>query len=256
MTSTLPVGAGVALPAGVAPVDTDGCTAPAPVTYAVINCPRESDTTGSTALFDILLYSNGANAGADFAVQDPMPCASNGSGGVYSSLTAGAPYCAAPLFVPTAVTVFAFAPPAGTLLTVVHPDGTTATVPYVVGTGWSIPTTLPVAELDFPEIANEGANPAGGLGFEIRGYASAAAEALGPIVLKNTATSQAFKVGNPTPIASDTGTASIIVENAGVQGRTILNPVLKSTYNGATTCTEAVAFNNTTASNNSMTIHS
>lgn len=220
-----------------------------PYTY-----PGNWDGTGTTALFDILLRSNGANAGADFAVLDPLPCLSNGSGGVYSSLAPGAPYCQSPLYVPTTMTVAGFVPPVGTLLTLVHPDGTTATVPYVAGTGWTIPTTSPVAELDLPPIATEGNNPAGGLAVEIRGYASAAAEALGPIVLKNTVTSQAFKVGDSTPMATDTGTAAIIVENSGPQGRAILNPVLNATYNGATTCTETVNFNNTTASNNSIEI--
>ncbi|MDR6972019.1 hypothetical protein [Leifsonia shinshuensis] len=220
-----------------------------PYTY-----PGNWDGSGSTALFDILLRSNGANAGADFAVRDPMPCLSAGSGAVYSSLAPGAPYCQTPLYVPTAVTVAGFVPPTGTPLTLIHPDGSTATVAYAAGAGWTIPTDLPIAEIDVPPIASQGSNPAGGLTIEVRGYASAAAEALGPIVLTNTVTSQAFKVGDSTPLATDTGSASIIVENSGAQGRAILNPVVNATYNGATTCTETVAFNNTTASNNSVEI--
>src|SRR5581483_11830063 len=201
--------------------------------------PGDWDASGKSGLFQIQLATTVANAGVNFAVQDPLPCLTNFSGQTYSSNPPGAPYCAAPAFIPTLITATNFAPAASNAITLVHPDGSTATVNYTAGTGWVIPTSPPVAEIDIPPFAEEGANTATSIFFNIYGYASALA--LPNSLLANTATAQAYEVGSTTPLVPQkTAKGSILVANPAAPSGTVVRPVIRSARGAG--CSEVIGF--------------
>jgi len=160
--------------------------------------PGNWDASGRSALFQIQLVETVANAGANFAVQDPLPCLTNYAGQTYTSNPPGAPYCAAPAFIPTLIEAVGFAPAASNAISLVHPDGSSTTVNYTAGKGWVIPTSPAVAEIDIPPFAEEGANTGTNIFFNVYGYA--APLALPNSLLTNTVTAQAYEVGSTTPL--------------------------------------------------------
>ncbi|HVW35176.1 MAG TPA: hypothetical protein VHL53_21770, partial [Acidimicrobiia bacterium] len=184
-------------------------------------------------------------AGAAFTVKDPLPCLTNFANQKYSSNPPGAPYCSDPAYIPTLVTPGGFTPAASDVVTVIHADGTTATVGYTAGTGWVIPTAAPVAELDFPAFASEGANTTN-MTLTLQGYAApgTAPTSLLPgtaTLLDNTVTTQPFEAGTDTVIYSaHTATAGLMVVSPTEPSGTVLRPVLSSGYAG--NCKETVQF--------------
>jgi uncharacterized repeat protein (TIGR01451 family) len=204
--------------------------------------PGNWDGSGLSAFYDIQLKASTTNAGVEFAVEDPLPCLTNLSGGIYSSDPApGAPYCAEPAFIPTLVQAFGFTPTAGDEITLVHTDGTTTKVPYTAG-GWHIPTSPAVAEIDMPRFAEEANNFGNPFSFRVRGYAAASTSTTS--LLKNTVTAAPYLVGSAAPLHSaETSSASIMVVSAAEPSGTVVYPNLSS-FKGAAPCTENVELNN------------
>src|SRR5581483_2173218 len=207
--------------------------------------PGNWDQTGTSATFVIQLNTTVANAGADFAVQDPLPCLANFANQVYSSPAPGAPYCSAPAFIPTVITAGGFTPTASDAVTLVHTDGTTATVGYTAGSGWVIPAGPAVAEIDFPPFAEEGKNT-GQITFSVQGYAAPETSATSsvpgnPSLLTNIARGQAYEVGQNTLLVPEqTAKNNIMVVSPVEPSGTVVRPVISSSYNG--NCTENVGF--------------
>lgn len=203
--------------------------------------PGNWDGSGLSAFYDIQLKASTTNAGVEFAVEDPLPCLTNLSGGVYGSDPPGAPYCAEPAFIPTLVQAFGFTPTAGDEITLVHTDGTTAKVPYSAG-GWHIPTSPAVAEIDMPRFAEEASNFGNPFAFRVLGYAAASTSTTS--LLKNTVTAAPYLAGSATPLHSaETSSASIMVVSAEAPSGTVIYPNLSS-FKGASQCSENVELNN------------
>ena len=111
--------------------------------------------SGTPMSYLITLATNLTNAGVGFAVQDPLPCLSNLSGGVYTSNAPGTT-CANPAFIPTVVTASGFTPTAFDTITVTRADGTTATIAYSPAAGgWPVPASPAVSEIDIPQFPEE-----------------------------------------------------------------------------------------------------
>jgi uncharacterized repeat protein (TIGR01451 family) len=212
--------------------------------------PGDWNGTGQGVAFPITLTTNGAKAGVDFDVKDPLPCMSNNaSPGTaanpnYASKSPGT-VCTDPAFVPTLVSATGFTPTGSDSISVLHADGTTATIPYTSGTGWVIPAAPAVSEIDFPPFAEEGANASTKIVFTVWGYA--AANVVTTSLLTNTATANAYAVGFDTP-GSDTPlvpqntskpVAVMVVSPAEPSG-TVIQPGIWSQYDGGSTCTETV----------------
>jgi uncharacterized repeat protein (TIGR01451 family)/LPXTG-motif cell wall-anchored protein len=205
--------------------------------------PGDWNGAGVGAQYTINLFTNGTQAGADFTVQDPMPCKTNNAApGTatnpnYSSNAPGS-LCSDPAFIPTVITATGFAPTADASITLIHTDGTTASVPYTVGTGWVIPTTPAVSEIDFPQFAEEGQNTAT-MVLAVKGYA--AADLATTSLMSNTVTATPFLVGSDTPLAAArTSVASVMVVAPGAPSGTVIAPGIWPRYNGGSTCTEVV----------------
>jgi uncharacterized repeat protein (TIGR01451 family) len=218
---------------------------PADKTAYLYTYPGNWDQTGTSATFVVQLNTTVPNAGADFAVQDPLPCLTNFANQVYSSPAPGAPYCSAPAFIPTVITAASFTPSPSDAVTLVHTDGTTATVGYTAGTGWVIPTSPAVAEIDFPPFPEEGKNT-GQITFSIQGYAAPETSATSsvpgnPSLLTNIARGQAYEVGQNTLLVPEqTAKNSIMVVSPVEPSGTVVRPVISSGYDG--NCTEHVSF--------------
>jgi uncharacterized repeat protein (TIGR01451 family) len=258
-----------------------------PYTY-----PGIWDSSNVNSSYYIDLDANGQSAGAEFAVQDPMPCLSNvPSTDVYASNAPATTYdsttgaytvstpgntCGTPGFVPTYVLASGFTPSASDDVTVVFADGTTQSVAFnsagntINGYAgyqgfsgyWQLPATngsgSPVAELDFPEFPEEQSNTTdqngnSGLDFHIVGYASSAAQ--GGYLLRNTATATAYLGASSSPLAGpETATAGILVENPSSPNGTLVRPVISSGLGtqNSTTCTENVVWGAYAADTNSI----
>jgi len=111
--------------------------------------PDRWDGTATSSEYDVFLAisTQATQAGLAYAVQDPLPCLDNFAGGVYSSNAPGT-LCQHPAFIPTRILVQGFTPSTSDVITVRFADGTTQDVAYNSGS-WTIPTSKPVAQLDF-----------------------------------------------------------------------------------------------------------
>lgn len=206
--------------------------------------PGDWNGSGVDAQYLINLFTNGTQAGADFEVQDPLPCKTNNAtpgtaaNPNYSSNAPGS-LCTDPAFIPTLILAAGFAPTAADSITVIHTDGTTASIPFTAGTGWVIPTSPTVAEIDFPRFAEEGQNTATPQQFFVEGYA--APDLTTSSAMTNTATATPYLVGSDTPLAgAKTSSASVLVVAADSPSGTVVAPGIWPRYNGGSTCTEAV----------------
>ncbi|GAB3397986.1 hypothetical protein GCM10027568_34410 [Humibacter soli] len=207
--------------------------------------PGDWDGSGVDAQYSINLFTNGTQAGADFAVQDPLPCTTNNAtpgtatNPNYSSNAPGT-LCATPAFIPTVITAAGFAPTTADSITVIHTDGTTASVSYATGTGWIVPTSPAVSEIDFPQFPEEGQNTATMQQFIVKGYAASGLTTSS--LITNTATATPYLViGSDTPLAAAKPTsASLLVVAANSPSGTVVAPGIWPRYNGGSTCTEAV----------------
>lgn len=203
-----------------------------PYTY-----PGDWAGSGTEVYYDLVSYTNSTDAGVDFAVQDPLPCLTNLSGGVYTSNAPGT-VCAAPAYIPTLITVSGFTPTAADAITVVHTDGSTASIPYTPGTGWVVPTAPAVSEIDYPPFAEEGSNSSTQIHFQVQGYASSSVPPQS--LLTNTATSNAYLVGSSIPLApQETAQGNLLVANPNEPSGTIMETHYTAGAS-STTCTANV----------------
>jgi uncharacterized repeat protein (TIGR01451 family) len=205
--------------------------------------PGDWNGSGISAQYPILLSTNGTQAGAAFAVQDPMPCTSNNATpgtAANPSYSSGAPgeVCTDPAFIPTLIPATGFAPTAADEVTVVDTDGDSTSIAYTPGTGWIIPTSPAVSEIDFPPFAEEGQNT-GRMQFTVMGYA--AADLAVNSLMTNTATVNAYLVGSDVPLVpQETSSASVLVVAADTPSGTVIQPGIWPQIKGGTTCTETV----------------
>lgn len=206
--------------------------------------PGDWNGSGMSAQFPITLSTSGTQAGADFAVQDPLPCkANNASPGTaanpnYSSNSPGTT-CTAPAFTPTMIVASGFTPTTADSVTLVYTDGTTGAVAYTTGSGWIIPTSPVVSEIDFPQFAEEGQNTTSNIVFVVKGYA--APDLVTSSLITNTATANAYLVGSSTPLTPQrTATASVLVVSPDSPSGTVVEPGIWPIYDGGSKCTETV----------------
>jgi uncharacterized repeat protein (TIGR01451 family) len=206
--------------------------------------PGDWDTSGNSISYTVYLSANSASAGANFAVQDPLPCLDNYTNRVYSSPAPGGPYCANPAVIPTLITTAGFPVSGADSITLIDTAGTAHTVPYTSGTGWVVPAGITVAEIDVPRFDEEGANtsgPGAAAVFTIQGYAAGAAQVNS--LLTNTATATAYAVGASTPLLpAETASASVLVADPADPNGTVLRPAISAGYNGVGTCRESVGW--------------
>jgi uncharacterized repeat protein (TIGR01451 family) len=206
--------------------------------------PGNWDGSGVGGQYSINLFTNGTQAGADFEVQDPMPCTTNNATpgtAANPNYISNAPgtLCPTPAFIPTVITAVGFAPTDADAITVIHTDGTTASIPYTSGTGWVVPTSPAVSEIDFPRFAEEGQNTSTTQQFIVKGYAASGLTTSS--LITNTATATPYLVGSDTPLASARPTSgSLLVVSADEPSGTVIAPGIWPRYNGGSTCTEAV----------------
>ncbi|GMA96089.1 hypothetical protein GCM10025881_29130 [Pseudolysinimonas kribbensis] len=198
--------------------------------------PGDWNGSGQSAQYTIYLTTNGTQAGASFAVQDPLPCATNNaSPGTsanpnYASNAPGT-LCTDPAFIPTVITATGFTPTVSDEVTVIHADGSTASIAYTSGTGWVIPAAPAVSEIDFPAFAEEGQNSAARMQLTILGYA--AADLAVPSIMTNTATANAYLVGSDEPLApQETASAILMVAPADEPSGTVVQPGIWPRYSG------------------------
>ncbi len=207
--------------------------------------PGNWDQSGASVTWDLFVATNPVSTQSEVAyqVQDPFPCLDNLSGGIYTSSPPGAPFCAHPAFVPSGqVTVTGFAPTAADRMTVDFVDGTSTTVAFASG-GWAIPTTKPIAEIDFPPFAEEGTNTATGIHFSVPGYA--AATATPNSLLRNTITSTAFTPDGSAEVdIARQATGNVLVADPISASGTIIYPSLTAQPVTGTTCAENVQLDN------------
>ncbi|GAB2711001.1 hypothetical protein GCM10010442_33680 [Kitasatospora kifunensis] len=196
--------------------------------------PGNWDGTNDTSTYAIQLTTGYAAAGFVYGVQDPLPCLSNLSSGVYSSNAPGT-VCADPAWIPTRVVAGRFTPTSADSITLLLSNGTTQTVAYSNG-GWTIPAGLSVSEIDFPPFPEEANNAANPIGFALQGYAASTVTT--PGLLTNTVTVNIYDQSNTTtPLAPlETNPASILVESA---NNSIIYPAVSATNEGG--CVEQAA---------------
>jgi uncharacterized repeat protein (TIGR01451 family) len=203
--------------------------------------PGNWNGTGAPAGYNISVSALAANAGVDFAINDPLPCLDNLADGIYSSNTPGT-YCANPAFIPTQITASGFTPSASDDEIILHyTDGSTGAVAFTAGQGWLIPASPAVAEIEFPPFESEGANSAKTMTFAIGGYTDPSVAI--PSLLTNTATANAYQVGSTTPLADErTRSASLMVVDPAEPSGTVLYPSLTTTARAD--CTANVTLDN------------
>jgi uncharacterized repeat protein (TIGR01451 family) len=205
--------------------------------------PGNWDSTGTGISYSVYLYANSASAGANYAVQDPLPCLDNYANRVYSSPAPGGPYCANPAVIPTVITAGGFPVSGADSITLVDTAGTGHQVPYTAGTGWVVPAGITVAEIDIPRFAEEGSNDGSGIAavFTIQGYAAGSAQV--DSLVTNTATATAYAVDATTPLLpAETSSASVLVADPADPSGTIVRPAISAGYNGVGTCRESVGW--------------
>ncbi len=206
--------------------------------HYVYTYPGNWNATGQSVHYQIALTTVGVSSGADFAVEDPLPCLNNFAGGVYSSPAPGAG-CTNPAFIPTLLTAANFTPTSSDSITLVYTDGTTTSVPYTSGTGWVIPTSPAVAEIDIPPFPEEGHNTSATMAFNVLGYAALSVSTTSPSLLTNTATANAYLVGSTTPLVpQETASGSVMVVSPHEPSGTVLQSNTIALYQGAGTCVE------------------
>lgn len=206
--------------------------------------PGNWNGSGLSAQYVINLFTNGTQAGANFAVQDPMPCLTNNAApgtATNPNYSSNAPgdLCTDPAFIPTVITATGFAPTASNSITLVHTDGSTSTVAYTPGTGWVVPTSPAVSQIDIPPFAEQGQNTAT-IQFFVKGFAAAGVATTS--LMTNTATANAYRVGSDTPLSAQrTSVASVMVVSPDSPSGTVVQPGIWPRYSGGSSCTATVS---------------